>query len=333
MYNPSLTGGPVLRDDFGRTFPYLRLSITDVCNFKCEYCLPNGNHGRRSKFLERDEIMRLVDAFADVGTYKVRLTGGEPTVRKDFTDIARAVAAHPKITQLAMTTNGYRLAENAQTWRDAGVTHINVSLDSLDPDVFHKVTGHDRLSEILAGIDACIAAGFKAVKINAVMIKGVNDQALPEFLAWAKHSPVSLRFIELMQTGDNKAYFDRHHYSADIFRDQLLKTGWTRLPRAIEAGPAEVYAHDDYAGTIGLIAPYSKDFCKGCNRLRVTAKGDLRLCLFGDFGIPLRNFLQSDNQKPELLALIRKQLTYKASSHFLQDGNTGLTPHLASIGG
>ncbi|MGJ8563343.1 MAG: GTP 3',8-cyclase MoaA [Alphaproteobacteria bacterium] len=333
MYNPSLSGGSVLRDDFGRQFPYLRLSITDVCNFKCEYCLPNGYQGRRSKFLEADEIARLVDAFADLGVYKIRLTGGEPTVRKDFADIARQIAAHPKIKQLAFTTNGYRLKDNAQTWRDAGLTHINVSVDTLDREAFAKVTGHDRLPEILEGIDAAQTAGFKQVKVNAVMIKGVNDEALPDFLSWAKDSPVSLRFIELMQTGDNLDYYKARHYSADGYRAQLLQTGWHLMPRALEAGPAEVYAHEDYAGTIGLIAPYSKDFCKGCNRLRVTATGDLRLCLFGSLGVPLRNFLQSDDQKLDLLALIRKQLTYKVSSHFLADGITGLTPNLASVGG
>ncbi len=333
MYNPTLSDGTVLRDDFGRVFPYLRLSITDVCNFKCEYCLPNGYQGRRSKFLEQDEIARLVDAFADLGTYKVRLTGGEATVRKDFTEIARRVSAHPKIRQTALTTNGYRLKENAKLWREAGLTHINVSIDSLDPAVFYKVTGHDRLADIWEGVEACLAAGFEAVKINAVMIKGVNDKALPEFMARAKDKPISLRFIELMQTGENKTYFDRHHYSADIFREQLINGGWTLTPRPLEAGPAEVYTHDDYLGSIGLIAPYSKDFCKGCNRLRVTATGDLRLCLFGDFGVPLRNLLQSDDQKPDLLALIRKQLAYKAASHVLAEGQTGLTPHLASIGG
>lgn len=333
MYNPSRVDDDVLRDDFGRTFPYLRLSITDVCNFKCEYCLPNGYQGRRSKFLETDEIMRLVDAFAEMGTYKVRLTGGEPTVRKDFTEIAAHVAAHPKIKQLAFTTNGYRLKDNAAKWRAAGINRINVSIDSLDPAIFHKVTGHDRLIEILDGVEACLAAGYDAVKINAVMIKGVNDHALPDFMAMARRNPISLRFIELMQTGDNQDYFNAHHYSADIFRAELLSQGWHLMPRAMEAGPAEVYGHEDYAGTIGLIAPYSKDFCKGCNRLRVTATGDLRLCLFGDFGVPLRNLLQSDDQKPEFLSLIRKQLTYKASSHFLSEGRTGLTPHLASIGG
>lgn len=333
MYNPSLSGGPVLRDNFDRAFPYLRLSITDVCNFKCEYCLPNGYQGRRSKFLETDEIARLIDAFADLGTYKIRLTGGEPTVRKDFAEIAALIAKNPKIKQLAFTTNGYRLKENAQRWRSAGLTHINVSIDSLDPETFHRVTGHDRLSEILEGVDAALNAGFEAVKINAVMIKGVNDKALPDFMAFAKDKPLSLRFIELMQTGDNLDYFKARHYSADLFRNDLLARGWKKQPRPFEAGPAEVYANANYKGTIGLIAPYSKDFCKGCNRLRVTATGDLRLCLFGNLGVPLRSLLQSDDQKPELLALIRKQLAYKLSSHFLDQGETGLTPNLASVGG
>jgi cyclic pyranopterin phosphate synthase len=323
-----------MRDRFGRGFPYLRLSITDVCNFKCTYCLPNGYQGNaRAKFLNLDEIGRLVTAFTELGTYKIRLTGGEPTIRKDFTLIARRVASHTGVKQLAFTTNGYRLKENAKIWREAGLTHINISMDSLDPDTFHQLTGHNRLPDILAGIENAQSAGFKKVKINAVLLKGVNDIQLPSFLAYVKDRPVSVRFIELMQTGDNLEYFNTYHVSADVISQQLLSQGWTRKPRAYEAGPAEEYIHKDYAGSIGLIAPYSKDFCTGCNRLRVTAKGDLRLCLFGELGIPLRPLLQNDGQKDELKARITQQLTFKKSSHFLKDGNTGITPHLASVGG
>lgn len=323
-----------LRDTFGRSFPYLRLSITDVCNFRCSYCLPDGYQcSKKPDFLHPSEIKRIVNAFAEMGTTKIRITGGEPTVRKDFTEIAHLISSHPAITQTAFTTNGYRLKDNAQKWCDAGLTNINVSVDSLDKKCFYEITGHDRLNDVRAGIDAAIDSGFEQVKINAVLLKGINDHELKDYLAWAKSTPISIRFIELMQTGDNLEYFQKYHLPADTISNQLLASGWTKKLRAPEAGPAQVYTHPDYKGSIGLIAPYSKDFCAGCNRLRITSSGDLRLCLFGNQGISLRHLLQEDEQKPLLKQLISDQLAYKCSSHFLALGETGITPHLASVGG
>lgn len=334
MENNSGTRVSVLKDGFGRSFPYLRLSVTDVCNFRCSYCLPDGYQcSGKPSFLTLPEIERVVNAFAAMGVHKIRLTGGEPTVRKDFSDIARMISAHPSIDQLAFTTNGYRLRDHAREWRDAGLTHINISVDSLNAERFHVITGHDRLREVLEGVDAALNAGFEQVKINVVLLKGVNDHELEDYLAWAKNTPISIRFIELMQTGDNLDYFRKYHLSAETISKKLEKAGWTNKPRAIEAGPAQVYSHPDYHGSIGLIAPYSKDFCKGCNRLRVTATGDLRLCLFGSQGISLRHLLQEDDQQPLLRQLIHNQLAFKCSSHFLAYGDTGITPHLASVGG
>ncbi len=323
-----------LTDSFGRRFPYLRLSITDVCNFRCGYCLPNGYQcDSKPTFLSGDEIQRLINAFAEMGVYKVRLTGGEPTVRKDFIDIARIVSSHPSIQQRAFTTNGFRLHRNAKAWRDAGLTHISVSVDSLHANRFHAITGHDRLPEVLKGVDAAIEAGFKAVKINVILLNHINNDELKHFIAWAKDTPISIRFIELMQTGDNRAYFQKHHFSATTVERPLLDEGWSRKRRPPEAGPAKEYTHPDYRGSIGFITPYSKDFCKGCNRLRITAIGDLRLCLFGNQGVPLRQLLQHDEQKPLLKQRIHQQLVYKESSHFLAYGDTGMTPHLAAVGG
>ena len=324
----------MLEDGFGRSFPYLRLSITDICNFRCRYCLPEGyRRTGKPSFLQAHEVMRLVNAFAELGVRKIRLTGGEPTIRRDFAEIAALISAHPSIDRLGLTTNGYRLRDYAQKWRDAGLTHINVSMDSLDADRFHAITGHDRLREVLEGIDAALQADFERVKVNVVLLKGVNDHELPDFLSLAQSTPISIRFIELMQTGDNRDYFRKYHLSTDGIEKQLLKTGWIKASRALDAGPARTYSHRDYRGSIGVIAPYSRDFCKGCNRLRVTATGDLRLCLFGSQGTGLRHLLQSDAQKPLLKRLIREQLAFKRSSHFLALGDTGITPHLASVGG
>lgn len=324
----------VLSDPFGRTFPYLRLSLTEACNFRCGYCLPDGYAvDGRPAFLARDELRRLVHAFAGVGMRKVRLTGGEPTLRKDLVDIIADIAAVPGVSKIALTTNGTRLPAHVRAWRDAGLTALNVSVDSLDRGVFHQVTGHDRLPEILEGVDAALHLGFDAVKLNAVLLRGVNDDALPQWLAYLRDRRLSVRFIELMRTNDNVAHFEKHHVRAESLERELAEGGWVRMMRAADAGPAIEYVHPDYAGRIGVIAPYSRDFCAGCNRLRVTARGDLRLCLFGDFGVPLRPLLQRDEDRDALVDLIASQLRLKAAGHGLHDGHSGITPHLASIGG
>jgi cyclic pyranopterin phosphate synthase len=325
----------VLADRFGRQFPYLRLSVIEACNFSCSYCLPAGYQACAGTPppLRADEIGRLLRAFAGLGMRKVRLTGGEPSLRKDLADLIGLAAATPGVDTVALTTNGCVLRKRIAAWREAGLTHLNVSVDALERERFARITGHDRLDDILAGIDDALGLGLRAVKINAVLLRELNDDQLPAWLAYLRERPLGLRFIELMRTGDNAAYFERHHYRAQALEDQLQACGWRLLPRAADAGPARDYAHPDYAGRIGIIAPYSRDFCAGCNRLRVTSRGDLRLCLFGNVGIPLRPLLQADAQAGELQAAIASQLGLKAAGHRLQEGITGLTPHLASIGG
>ncbi|WP_133499600.1 GTP 3',8-cyclase MoaA [Cognatilysobacter terrigena] len=324
----------VLSDPFGRTFPYLRLSLTEACNFRCGYCLPDGYAADgRPVFLARDEVRRLIEGFASVGMRKVRLTGGEPTLRKDLVDVIGDIASVPGVSNIALTTNGTRLPSQVGAWREAGLTSLNVSVDCLDRDVFHAVTGHDRLPEILEGVEQALTLGYDAIKLNAVLLRGVNDESLPQWLDYLRDRRVSVRFIELMRTNDNVAYFERHHVRAETLERTLVESGWVRMMRASDAGPANEYVHPDYAGRIGVIAPYSKDFCMGCNRLRVTARGDLRLCLFGDFGVPLRPLLQRDEDRDALVDLIAGQLRLKAAGHGLHEGNSGITPHLASIGG
>lgn len=323
-----------LVDGFGRTFPYLRLSLTEACNFRCSYCLPDGYRADgRPTFLTLEEVRRLVRGFAAVGMRKIRLTGGEPSLRKDLPSIIAAVSATPGVQKIALTTNGCLLPRHVRLWREAGLTALNVSLDSLQPARFAAITGHDRFDEVMEGVEIAQGLGFAAVKLNAVLLRGLNDDELPAWMDFLRDRDVAIRFIELMRTGDNQAYFERHHYRAEALERQLIDTGWMLRPRAPDAGPAREYAHPDYRGRIGIIAPYSKDFCAGCNRLRVTARGDLRLCLFGDFGIPLRPLLQSDDDHEALAARIASQLGLKAAGHGLHQGNTGITPHLASIGG
>jgi len=323
-----------LSDSFGRKFYYLRLSITDVCNFKCEYCLPDGyKHTQKNCFISLDEIRRTVTAFAAVGTQKVRITGGEPALRKDLTQIIEAIAAIPQIKKIAMTTNGYNLAKKAQEWYDAGLNQINISVDSLNANSFNKITGVNRFDDVMRGIDKALEVGFDKIKINSVLIKNFNDHELGLFLNFIKERPVEMRFIELMECGDTNSFYKQHHYSGEHIKKHLEANDWQLNKNAKDAGPAQVYSHKDYQGQLGLIMPYSQDFCATCNRLRVSSLGKMHLCLFGDFGIDIRDLLQRDDQCQQLISRLHGAVATKDVSHYLHQGNTGQTPHLASIGG
>ena len=327
-----------LKDSFGRTFPYIRLSITDVCNFKCGYCLPNGYKIDRSdnrKFLSLNEIRRLAKALSELGVNKIRLTGGEPTVRKDFFDIVKTIKENSGIKKTVITTNGYHLDKIAQKLKDFGLDGVNISIDSLNREIFKRVTSHDRLDEILRGIEILQSLNFQNIKINAVLLKGINDDE-KDFNEWSdfiEKNKIDFRYIELMQTGDNLDYFNKYHVPAAKFTNYLIKNNWITQTFGRDAGPAKNYINPKFKGKFGIIAPYSKDFCKSCNRLRITAKGDLRLCLFGNTGINIRHLMQKDEQLEELKDLILKQLNYKKKSHYLELGDTGLTKNLSTTGG
>ena len=327
-----------LKDSFGRTFPYIRLSITDVCNFKCGYCLPNGYQVDKSdnrKFLHLEEIKRLAKVFLKLGVSKIRLTGGEPTVRKDFFEIIKILKNDAGIKRVVITTNGYHLNEKAKMLVDSGVNGINISIDSLERNIFKNVTGHDRLPEILQGIKILQQLNFENIKINAVLLNGINASE-KDFDLWGefiKKNKVDLRYIELMQTGDNFDYFNKYHISSKIFKDYLNKKKWIYQTFGKDAGPSLNYINPDYKGKFGIIAPYSKDFCRTCNRLRITSRGDLRLCLFGSTGISIRHLLQKDDQIEELQDLIVGQMKFKKESHYLELGETGLTKNLSKTGG
>jgi len=289
-----------LNDRLDRNFQYLRLSITDVCNFKCNYCLPDGYQKptHREAALTVAEIKNLVAGFAELGFFKVRLTGGEPTTRSDILEIIAAVADTPGIRQVALTTNGYRLKSLVKDLRTAGVSLLNVSIDSLDPERFEKITGRAGiLSQILSGIDEALTLGFESVKINVVLLGGMNDQDVDTFIDWTKDLLISVRFIELMRTGKNYELFRQRHLSGGEIQHRLRVRGWIPREQGVGAGPAKVYTTASHLGSVGIIAPYSKDFCVSCNRLRVSSLGALRLCLFGDSDFSLRGLLQSPSQK------------------------------------
>ena len=322
-----------LMDNYQRRFQYLRLSITEQCNFQCQYCLPQGYQSNKDhKFLSLSEINNIVATFTELGVHKIRLTGGEPTLRRDFIDILSMISSYPSINELAITTNGSRLLKNITHWQQAGLTAINISIDSFSPHLFKLITGQDKLKEIIQCVEKSLEVGIKKVKINTVLMKNMNDN-LSDYLAWIKHRPVDLRFIELMETGESDEVFNRYHLAGNLIETQLLAQGWQLQPKVALSGPAKVYSHSDYQGKIGLIMPYSKDFCKSCNRLRVSSLGKLHYCLFGDEAVDLRDLLVSADQKEQLKARILASLMSKPEKHFLHDHKVGITPNLSYIGG
>ena len=323
----------MLQDKFGRRFEYLRLSITDLCNFRCNYCLPDGvDCSSLSETMSLTEIETLVTAFAQLGTKKIRITGGEPALRKDLTQVIELCASTKGIEQVGLTTNGFNLDKKINDWHKAGLTNLNVSADSLDPRLFNAITGHDKLEQVLAGVDHALALGMDKVKLNAVLLNSFNYHQFDDYLKWLKTKPVTLRFIELMETGDNKGFFEQNHVSGESVKQRLLSQGWTQIIRDKLAGPAQEFFHPEYQGRIGLIMPYSKDFCQSCNRLRVSSSGKLHLCLFADQGIDLRAKLRAQDVIGTCEMLVAA-MSNKVVSHELQQHFTGATKHLASLGG
>ena len=323
----------MLSDNFGRRFTYLRLSITDVCNFSCTYCLPDGYQCDQPRdFLSLTEIKRLTKAFAALGTEKIRITGGEPSLRKDLPDIINLCKQTSGINKVAITSNGFKLPQHLPHWLDAGIDAINISIDSLDPRQFKAITGHDKLTTIMKGIDMGVADGRASFKVNTVLMREHSGKEIQSYLDWIKDTPITLRFIELMQTGDNKAFFDAQHVQGSRIKQNLILDGWLPVIQHKSAGPAQEFYHPDYQGKIGLIMPYSKDFCHSCNRLRVSSSGKLHLCLFGDQGLSLREQLQEDDMAP-LTAKIVALLGDKEATHYLHEKLTGATKHLAMLGG
>ena len=233
----------ILKDSFGRTFPYIRLSISDVCNYKCGYCLPNGYQVDKSdnrKFLHLDEIKRLAKCFSELGVNKIRITGGEPTIRKDFFDIVKVLKIDAGIQNVTITTNGYKLDKKVEQLVNSGLTGINISIDSLNREIFKNITGHDRLPEILDGIEKLLKIGFENIKINSVLLKGINS-SINDFNSWAKYikkNKVDFRYIELMRTGDNLEYFKKYHVSSNAFKEYLNENKWIYQTFGKNAGPS-----------------------------------------------------------------------------------------------
>jgi len=285
-----------LRDSFGRVVDYLRLSVTDRCNLRCVYCLP-ANGGRfvpSEDLLTDDEIVRLSSVALRVGISKLRVTGGEPLARPGVVELIRRLAALPGLQDLSLSTNGVRLAEMATDLRAAGLRRVNISLDTQKPDRFARVTRWGSFHDVWAGVEAATTAGFDPVKINVVVMKGVNDDEIPEFVALTRDRPLHVRFIELMPIGETGFFGPDRWLPLNDIRARcgpLEPLPADDAPRGF--GPAVYHRAPGGRGTVGFISALSCNFCARCNRLRLTSRGRLAPCLASDDGFDLRSLLRT----------------------------------------
>ena len=265
-----------MKDLFGREITYLRLSVTELCDLRCRYCMPEEGVCKRShdQMLTEEEMVRAVRAAARLGVSKVRVTGGEPLTKPNILSICRGISQTEGIGETSITTNGVRLSDLAAPLREAGVKRVNISLDTLDAAKYARITRRDRLDDALRGLRAALRAGFEKVKINAVLIGGFNDDEIPELAALTEKWPVDVRFIELMPMPGNTEFGPESYIPVSRVLDALPKA---RLEK--EDGVARLYRLPGAQGCIGLISPVSQHFCFSCNRIRLTADGKLKPCL------------------------------------------------------
>jgi cyclic pyranopterin phosphate synthase len=325
------------RDDFGRAINYLRVSITDRCNLRCIYCMPADGVKKRSHgdILRYEELALIIRAAAELGICKVRLTGGEPLARLGLPKFVRMVAATRGIDDLAMTTNGTLLARHAAALAEAGLQRVNVSLDTLRPDRFRQITRRGRIDDVWAGIEAARAAGLTPIKINMVVVRGLNDDEVSDFARRTVSDGWHVRFIELMPIGANVDWAGNGAVPVPEIRTRLETEMGLLEPvhGPTGNGPARYYQLPGARGTIGFISALSDHFCSTCNRLRLTADGRLRPCLMSEQEIDLRTPLRDGAGLEAVKALLAQAIQRKPQRHHLDEATSPRDRTMAQIGG
>lgn len=296
-----------LVDSLARPFAALRISVTDRCNLRCEYCMPEDHYQwlPRQDILSFEELSRLVDLFLDQGVSRYRITGGEPLLRRDLPDLIAQLSKKPGVEDLALTTNGILLPQYAHALKEAGLHRLTISLDTLQPDLFKRLTRQDKLTETLEGVEAAAQAGFGSVKLNVVVMRGKNDTELPELLRFARERSMEVRFIEYMDVGGATQW----EGEAVLSRAEILKRlgdtfGTIEALAGQGSSPAQRYRLED--GThFGVIASTTAPFCQACDRARLTADGTLLSCLYAHQGLDLRRLLREGTPEADLAAILR----------------------------
>jgi cyclic pyranopterin phosphate synthase len=344
-HNPSQESRTRLIDAFGRRLTYLRVSVTDRCNLRCTYCLPEDAEfpfGDRD-FLAPEEIETMVGALVRLGIDRVRLTGGEPLVRRDILEIVHRLKALPGLKNLALSTNGTELARLAPALKDAGVDRVNISLDTLDPERFREITRRGDLAKVWEGVEAALDAGLDPVKLNAVLTGEESLADADRLVALTLDRPLAVRFIEMMPTAANQ----RSQPAAGTFGTAGQVPTCDDVKQRVEArhgaleaadfefrtGPAKSFRIPGAVGTVGFITPLSHTFCAECNRLRLSARGELRLCLFAERNYPLRPCLEAADPGAALETEILRVLQEKPAEHMLTQGDYGNLVSFMEIGG
>lgn len=305
---PAVRSAHPLVDSFGREHDYLRISLTERCNLRCRYCMPaeGVTLTESSSLLSSDEIVRLAKAFVEAGVKKIRLTGGEPLVRQDAIDICKQLAAIPGVQSLGITTNGLLLSRRLPRLLDAGVSALNISLDTLDEEKFTSLTRRQGFQRVLQSIDDAVVAGFPSVKVNVVVMRDVNHDEVCDFIELTRERPIDVRFIEFMPFGDN-AWSDSRFYSyADMLHDVVERFSSAEVTRLVD-GPSDTskgYQLKGAAGRFGFITSMSEHFCRGCNRLRLTADGHIKVCLFGNEEVSLRDALRAGATDEQIMDIV-----------------------------
>jgi cyclic pyranopterin phosphate synthase len=312
-----------LRDGFSRPITYFRVSVTDKCNLRCVYCMPETGLPwlQRAEILSYEEIADIVGAAASVGVRSIRLTGGEPLVRRDLHRLVRAIARVDGIDDIALSTNGLLLEEQLPLLLAAGLRRVNVSLDTLSPRRFEAIARRSGLERVMRGIDAAVAAGLRPLKLNCVVMRGRNDDEIPAFAELTRDRPLFVRFIEVMPVHENLGLQGDAYVSSD---EIIERVGAIARLKPVGGppgnGPARYFAFDGALGAVGVISPLSHDYCERCNRVRLTADGRLRLCLFGDHAVDLRAPLRAGATRAELADLLRASMLIKPERHHLRLG-------------
>lgn len=324
-----------LIDGFNRKIDYVRLSVTDRCDLRCSYCLPPGHHDfiEPEEWLTFDEIERVIRAFTSLGVYRVRLTGGEPLTRHGLPELAARLNALPRLEDLSLSTNGVQLKKQAQALKQAGVKRINVSLDSLQPARFAAITGGGKLDKVLDGLAAASAAGLQPVKINTVVMKGVNDDEIEDMVRYCIKQGFTLRLIETMPMGDSGRAASDRYLDLEVVRRRLARR-FDLVPAVMSGGGPARYVR--VAGSdlrIGFITPISRHFCQTCNRVRLSADGALYLCLGQDDKVELRPLLRAGIGQEELKDVIRAAIAGKPERHEFREQPEKIVRFMSCTGG
>ena len=327
------------QDDFGRAINYLRVSVTDRCNLRCVYCMPAEGIGKQAhgEILRYEEIALVVRAAAELGVRKVRLTGGEPLARLGVTDLVRMLAAIPGIDDLSMTTNGTLLARHAQTLAAAGLQRVNISLDTLRPERFEQITRQGRLEDVWAGIAAAQTAGLTPIKLNMVVVRGLNDDEVVDLARRTISDGWHVRFIELMPIGANVEWAGNGTVPIKEVRGRIEAAlgplAAVGSDRPAGNGPARYYYLPGATGTVGFIAAMSEHFCQACNRLRLTADGRLRPCLMSDEELDLRPALRAGASLEAVKEMLIQAIRRKPERHRLDQAQVPQGRTMSEIGG